>query len=379
MLQILTTAISSFIVAFLAIPVVMLIGEKKRLFDVPDERKVHDRQITPLGGVAIFIAFILSSLLCIDFTRHPEFQYLLGAAVLLFFVGLKDDIVLLSAFKKLVVQVIAAAIIIHLGGIKIDNLYGLVGIYEIDSVYAIPLSYTTIILIINAFNLIDGVDGLAGCLALMASLLLGTYFTLSGLHEFAALSFSLSASLLAFLIFNFQPAKIFMGDSGSLLIGMICGVLVIKFINVASNPTAVLPLPSSVALGISIILIPLVDTIRVFAIRIIRGRSPFTPDKNHVHHLLLDRGFNHSSIVLICVASNTLLIGAVYFFRYLGNTILLVSIFTISLFALGILFYSAYIKRRATNSLPDVNIKSTKPTTKVIDFNTKEPVEKING
>ncbi|HOZ85285.1 MAG TPA: MraY family glycosyltransferase [Niabella sp.] len=379
MLQIITSAIISFIVAFLAIPMVMLIADKKRLYDIPDERKVHTRPIASLGGVAIFLAFSFSSILCIDFRNNSDFQYFLAAAFLMFFVGLKDDLVLLSAFKKLVAQIITAAIIIHLGGIKIENLFGLMGFDSISPIYGIPLTYVTIILIINAFNLIDGIDGLAGSLSLMATLLLGTYFAIAGIHEFAALSFSLSAALLAFIIFNFYPAKIFMGDSGSLLIGMICSILVLKFINVASSPTATIPIPSAIAIGISLILIPVVDTLRVFAIRIIRGRSPFSPDKNHVHHLLLEKGFSHASISLLCLSSNIVIIGFVYFFRNLGNTFLMISMFSISMIVLGILFISSHSKRKAALIRQSTPTLSIKPATKIIDFKTKEPIEKIKA
>jgi len=165
----------------------------------------------------------------------------------------------------------------------------------------------------------------------MVTLLLGTYFAIAGIHEFAALSFSLSAALLAFIIFNFYPAKIFMGDSGSLLIG------------------------------------------------IIRGRSPFSPDKNHVHHLLLEKGFSHASISLLCLSSNIVIIGFVYFFRNLGNTFLMISMFSISMIVLGILFISSHSKRKAALIRQSTPTLSIKPATKIIDFKTKEPIEKIKA
>ncbi|MCH5596855.1 glycosyltransferase family 4 protein [Niabella ginsengisoli] len=275
MLQIFVTAIISFVVAFLAIPVIIQIAEKKKLFDVPDERKLHKHTIASLGGVGVFIAFVFSCLLSINFQLQPEFQYFFAALFIMFFIGLKDDIIALSAFKKFIVQILAAGIIIHLGGLKIDSLYGILGIEALDPMYGIPLTYIAIILVVNAYNLIDGIDGLAGGLGIMMTLLLGTYFSLSGLVGYAAFSFSLSAALAAFLIFNFHPAKIFMGDSGSLTIGMVASILVLKFISVAGNSTAILPISSAAAIGISLLLIPLVDTIRVFSIRILKGRSPF--------------------------------------------------------------------------------------------------------
>lgn len=381
MLQILITAIISFIVAFLAIPVIILIADKKKLYDIPDERKLHKHTIASLGGVGVFIALTFASLLNISFLQNPEFQYFFAALFIMFFIGLKDDIIALSAFKKFIVQIIAAAIIIHLGEIRIESLYGILGIETLEPMYGIPLTYIVIVLLVNAFNLIDGIDGLAGGLGLMVTLLLGTYFSLGGLPAYAMFSFALSAALLAFLIFNFHPAKIFMGDSGSLLIGMVASILVLKFVTVASNPSAVLHIPSAAAIGASILLIPLADTIRVFAIRILKGRSPFSPDRNHIHHILLDKGLSHSSVVLVCVSANILMIGAVYFGRSLGNNILLLSVFALIFLAMGILYTTLPRRKLVLQRQIISSLQAKKASSKVIDLSTKQhiPVEKVQG
>jgi len=381
MLQILITAIISFIVAFLAIPVIILIADKKKLFDIPDERKLHKHTIASLGGVGVFIALTFASLLNISFLENPEFQYFFAALFIMFFIGLKDDIIALSAFKKFIVQIIAAAIIIHLGGIQIESLYGVLGIETLEPMYGIPLTYIVIVLLVNAFNLIDGIDGLAGGLGLMVTLLLGTYFYLGGLPAYAIFSFSLSAALLAFLIFNFHPAKIFMGDSGSLLIGMVASILVLKFVSVASNPSAVLPITSAAAIGVSILLIPLADTIRVFAIRILKGRSPFSPDRNHIHHILLDKGLNHSSIVLVCVSANILIIGAVYFGRSMGNMVLMASVFALTFLTMGVLYITLPRRKLVLQRQIISSLKAKKANSKVIDLSTKQhiPIEKVQG
>ncbi|ANH79586.1 undecaprenyl-phosphate alpha-N-acetylglucosaminyl 1-phosphate transferase [Niabella ginsenosidivorans] len=381
MLEILLTAIVAFIVAFLAIPVVILIADKKKLYDIPDERKLHTHAIASLGGVGVFIGFLFAGLLCTNLTQSPEVRYFYAAAVLVFFIGLKDDIIALSATKKFVAQILAAAIIVHLGGIRIENMYGILGIGPLDAMIGVPLTYFVIILIINAYNLIDGIDGLSGSLGLMASLLFGTYFYLAKMHPYAAFSFSLSAALVGFLIFNYHPAKIFMGDSGSLLIGMVVSVLVLKFINVASDPAAALPIPSAVAVGISILIVPLVDTIRVFGNRIMRGRSPFSPDRNHVHHLLIDRGLGHSAVTLICVSSNILLVLVTYLTRSLGNTFLIIALFGTAFIALGMLYYTLpkrklvihrrYIINQARQQQKLANAKHSK----VINIQTKETIQ----
>ncbi|GAB3016242.1 MraY family glycosyltransferase [Niabella terrae] len=376
MLEVTLTTVISFIVAFLAIPVVILIAERKKLFDLPDERKLHTHTIASLGGVGIFLGFVFASLLFINFQQFPEFQYIFAAAFLVFFTGLKDDIIALSAFKKLVTQIIAAAIIIHLADIRIESMYGIAGIYEISPMYGVPLSYITIILVINAYNLIDGVDGLAGSLGLLVTTLSGTYFYLSGYSAYSIFSFALAGSLAAFLIFNYNPAKIFMGDSGSLMIGLVASILVLKFINLASGLASPLYIESAVAIGISLLIIPLVDTLRVFTIRILKGRSPFTPDRNHVHHLLLDRGFNHSAVTLICVTANVLVVVASYLARGLGNTLLIAVLFGTAFSIMGVLYLTLPKRRKVIQRQIVASIQQrNNHVSKVINLNTKETVQ----
>ncbi|MEI9913305.1 MAG: MraY family glycosyltransferase [Bacteroidota bacterium] len=339
MLDVLLTASVSFIISFLAIPVVLQIADQKKLFDVPDERKVHTHPVASLGGVGIFGGFLLASLLSIQGYLNPEFQYFFAAALVIFFLGLKDDLVVLSASKKFVGQVVAASIIIHLGGIRLDSMHGLFGFEQLPEGFALALSYLTIIVIINSFNLIDGVDGLAASLGTLTMLIFGTYFFVIDQQAYALLAFALAGSLVAFLIFNHHPAKIFMGDSGSLMVGLVNAILVIKFINVAGDPSVAVPIQSAVAIGVSILIVPLLDTLRVFAIRIFNGRSPFTPDRNHVHHLLLARGLGHSAVTFTCVSINIFFVVMAYLGRSLGSTTLLLIMLTLSFSGLGLLYY----------------------------------------
>ena len=333
MFDILLPAGFSFAITFFTIPVIINIAKQKKLFDIPDERKIHTSQIAPLGGVAIFAGVVLSTLVALTFSQATEFQYFIAAALVIFFLGLKDDILVISPLKKLVGQVLAASLIIHKGGIQLKSLHGFLGLQELPEGMGLLLTYFTIIIIINAFNLIDGVDGLAGSLGLMVALIFGSYFFAIGLMPYAILSFSLASALAAFLIFNFQPARIFMGDSGSLLVGMISAILAVKFINVAPG-NAVMPLTSSPALGFSILLIPLLDTLRVFGIRVLNGKSPFYPDRNHIHHILLNKNLSHQSITLIIVCTSLLFVGIAYSALSLGNTgltILLTGLFFVSI------------------------------------------------
>lgn len=339
MLNVLLTGSVAFVITFLAIPVIIKVAEEKKLHDIPDARKLHTKPIASLGGVGIFVGFFLAALLSVSSKTAPEFQYFFAAAVVVFFLGLKDDIVVLTATKKFIGQVAATAILVHLGGLRISSMHGLLGFEQIPEAVSLAISYITIIVVTNAFNLIDGVDGLAASLGLLTMSVFGCYFFVVDMPAYALLAFSMGGSLLAFLIFNYNPAKIFMGDCGSLLLGLINAVLVIKFINVAESPGVTLPIESAVAVGFSILMVPLADTLRVFSIRIFHGRSPFSPDRNHIHHLLLDRGLNHKYVTFCCLLLNILFIVAAYFGRTLGPTYLLTLIVVSSYGLLGMLVY----------------------------------------
>lgn len=374
MFDVFLTGSVAFIITFLAIPVVLQIAEQKKLFDVPDERKIHARPVASLGGVGIFGGFFLASLLSIAEYSNPEFQYFFAASLVIFFLGLKDDLIVLSAFKKIIGQLIAASILIHLGGIKLTSMHGLFGIYEVPAAFGLAISYLTIIVVINSFNLIDGIDGLAGTLGLFTTTIFGIYFFAADQLSYSLLSFSMCGSLLAFLIFNHHPAKIFMGDSGSLMIGLVNAILVIKFINIADAPDAILPVASPVAMAFAILMVPLFDTLRVFSIRIVSGRSPFTPDKNHVHHLMLNKGLNHSAITYSCLLLNVFFVLFAYSGKAWGSGYLLTGMLSLSFLGIGLLYYSRVRTKLIVAKHLNEPVKTDyKPATKVVPL-TKEAI-----
>ena len=293
---VLLASLVSFIVAFTSIPVVIKIADAKKLFDLPDERKVHATPIPSLGGVGIFAALMLSVSTMVSFSETPGLQYFLGASVIIFFLGLKDDILLISPMKKFAGQLIAAFLLVYPGHFQLTSLHGFLGLTALGPVFSMLFSYITILVVVNAFNLIDGVDGLAGSLGLVSTLFFGMVFAIEKDFSFAILSFSMAASLLAFLSYNYSPAKIFMGDTGSLLLGLVNAVLVIRFINTASLPGTVLHFSAAPAIGFAALFVPLMDTLRVTIVRVYQGRSPFDPDVNHIHHLLMKRGLSHMQI-----------------------------------------------------------------------------------
>jgi UDP-N-acetylmuramyl pentapeptide phosphotransferase/UDP-N-acetylglucosamine-1-phosphate transferase len=322
MLNLIFSLVISLCITFLSIPVIIKIAGSAKLFDKPDFRKLHVDGITCLGGVAIFAGFILSGLATISFSASPEFQYFVAAILIIFFLGLGDDIITISPLRKIAGQIVAALLIIYKGNLLIENMHGFLGFNGLSNLGSHVLTFFCILLIINSFNLIDGVDGLAGTLGMMATIIFGIYFWRIGLFEYAFFSFALAGSLVAFIYYNFYPAKIFMGDTGSLTIGLVCSILFIKFMNVASEHTS-FPVMSAPALGLSILIIPLLDTVRMFGIRIIRGRSPFMPDRNHIHHILLNKGLNHRDITLSLLAISAIAVGLTYMGQSIGSTLLI--------------------------------------------------------
>lgn len=354
MSNILLSGALSFLITFFAIPVIIQVARQKKMFDEPDERKVHKMVIPTLGGLGIFAGFILATLLAVPW-GSPEFQYFVAAAIVIFFLGIKDDILVLSAAKKFIGQLVAAGIIIKFGGVQISNMHGFLGIGEIPEVASIVLTLFTVIVITNSFNLIDGVDGLAGSLGLLTAILFGSYFFYVGQLMFAVMAFSLAGSLVGFLIYNFSPAKIFMGDTGSLLIGLINSIMVIKFINIAGAVDAKLPLEAAPAIGFAILIVPLFDTLRVFGQRILDRRSPFSPDRSHVHHFLLEIGFSHKMVTFLCVGANIALIILTLALRNLGTTVAIGVLLTVSTSLIALIYYSRPKTRVDTrpNLLPE--------------------------
>jgi UDP-N-acetylmuramyl pentapeptide phosphotransferase/UDP-N-acetylglucosamine-1-phosphate transferase len=330
----------AFLITFFSIPVIIEVAKDKKLFDHPGERKVHKIGIPTLGGLGIFAGFILGTLLGVPPADAAVLQYFAAAMMIIFFMGIKDDILILTATKKFVGQLIAAGIIIKFGGIQIQSFYGLLGIHELPPTASYLITLFTIVVITNSFNLIDGVDGLAGSLGLLTSIIFGIYFYFSGHVLYSVMALSLAGSLVGFLIYNFSPAKIFMGDTGSLIIGLVNSILVIKFINVASDASSAIPLDSAPALGFAILIVPLFDTLRVVSVRIIHRRSPFWPDRNHIHHFLLDMGLSHKSIAITCTATNLLLIIMAYLLRAEGSLVVIMTLTATSILSVAIIKYN---------------------------------------
>jgi UDP-GlcNAc:undecaprenyl-phosphate GlcNAc-1-phosphate transferase len=332
--------IFAFLITLMVIPVIILVAKKKKLYDEPDDkRKLHKQPIPSLGGLGMFVGFILSILLTLNFSHDaPEFQFYIAAFLLIFFLGIKDDIMVLSPAKKFLGQLITAGILIYKADLLIDNMHGFLGFHTIPETASYLLTVFAIVVIINAFNLIDGVDGLAGGIGLISSLVFGIFFLVNGNVPYALLGFSFAGSLMAFLYYNFHPAKIFMGDTGSLMVGLINSILVIKFIQTGPTFTSY-PVLAAPAVGFGILLLPLMDTLRVFGIRILNGRSPFSPDRRHIHHLLLNRGFSHKEVTLTCVIASCITSVLAFYFQAIGTGFLIGLLITLFFSFISIINY----------------------------------------
>ncbi|RLD52380.1 MAG: undecaprenyl/decaprenyl-phosphate alpha-N-acetylglucosaminyl 1-phosphate transferase [Bacteroidetes bacterium] len=294
----------AFIITYVSIPSMVRVAQTKHIFDEPNGRTSHSVNTPTLGGMAIFAGFIVSVMVFVYIPDIPYVQYVIAGIIIMFFIGLKDDIVTLAPMTKFIAQIFAAAIIVDLGDIRLHGLYGFMGITDIGYYGSDFLSIFVIIAIINAFNLIDGIDGLSGGIGVLANLTFGFWFLLTDNIQLAILSFALTGSLLAFLRFNLFSVKnkIFMGDTGALVVGFIMAVLVIKFNDLNGICTGPYKIGAAPAVSIGILIVPIFDTVRVFILRILKGKSPFLPDKQHVHHYLVKLTGSHkksTSIILL--------------------------------------------------------------------------------
>lgn len=318
-------AISS-VVSFIAIPSIMFVAKERHLYDdLQSHRKEHDHGIPRLGGVAIFCSFTIVSLLFAKYDAFLPTNILLTSCIILFAVGLKDDLAGAGPGTKFAMQFLVATILVLMGNVRLTSLYGVFDVGEIPFYVGVVISIIIIMFIVNAFNLIDGIDGLAGTIGLVVNLTFAVLFIHMGQVELASLAFSMVGALTGFLYYNYSPAKIFMGDTGSLLIGLLSVVLAIKFIelNKYDSSTHHPTFFSAPAIAVAVIIIPLFDTFRVFSLRILKKQSPFKADRNHIHHRILRLGFSHTQTTISLALTNLAFIYIALQLRNWGNFVLI--------------------------------------------------------
>ncbi|WP_304709232.1 glycosyltransferase family 4 protein [Paramuribaculum intestinale] len=352
----------SVLFAGILIPQILLVSYRRKLFDMPDERKIHRGTVPRLGGIAFtpVILFSVSLLLGMSILmgntdmenmmriNAQAISFGLCALLLMYLTGMSDDLIGVRYRAKFVVQIFCAVLLIG-AGMYVNDLHGIIGLGHISPWFGIPLTILIVVYVVNAINLIDGLDGLASGLSSAAFIIYGTAFLMIGKPIFAMLSFACLGVLIQFFYYNVfgsaeRKKKIFMGDTGSLTIGLLLTFLGLallqwspdKFPTFRTNP---------MILAVSPLIIPCFDVVRVFLHRVRRHGNPFLPDKTHIHHKMLAIGLNQRlAMVLIVVASITFSIANILLSRYIEVNLLL--ILDILLWTLANLWLTRHIRSR---------------------------------
>ncbi len=336
--------IFSFLITFFSVPTIIKISRRKNLMDEPGMRSSHIRKIPNLGGIAIFYSIGISASI-FAYELFDLYKFLFASMVILLYIGVMDDIVVMRAYKKLVAQIVVSSLIVIGSDIRIRSLFGILGIYELKYIISVVFSIITFIILINAFNLIDGIDGLAGGYSIICSILFGISYYRLGEYNYplVVLSAVIIGAVLAFLYYNlsnYRTSKIFMGDTGSMLLGFLLAFTSICFINIFIDRA--LPnvpryhLQSAPVIAVAILILPIVDTLNVIIVRLINKKSPFDADKNHIHHKLLKLNLTHRRSSFYIIVYYLFIVSVAYYFRHININLLLAVIVSLG-------FLGAYI------------------------------------
>ncbi len=312
-------SIVSFLIGLTIMPFVIKIAQKKQFVVHPTKRMSHTGDIPNIGGLGICFAFLLCYIL-FAFDSFASSRFMLIGLLLIVMVGFADDILDLSPFNKLAGEIAAGIALVCFADIRITHLHGFLGINEINVVWSYLLSLFVFVVIENAINLIDGIDGLASGLGILYCIVFSLFFQICGEDVWMAFGYSMVGALSVFFLYNVfgkKQRKIFMGDSGSLLLGYLLTAFVFKFceMNAYAELPTIAQSSAAPAVAICILSVPLFDTIRVMLTRIKHGKSPFQPDTNHIHHLLLKAGCTHLQTTGIIVGLSLLFVCLAYLGR----------------------------------------------------------------
>lgn len=333
-------SLGAFLISLLSMPIIIKFSTKFNIFDYQDARKIHSGNISRLGGVGIAISFFVCTavyFLIADASLFIEYLPIISAGLIIFVFGFIDDVVTLRAIVKLLIQIVATCLVIFSG-----NRFTQIGPWQIPSVLSYIFTFCWIIGVVNAFNLIDGLDGLCGSLAFTTTLTLGIIYTLSG-NNISVICFILAASILGFLCFNWPPAKLFMGDCGSQFLGfMIATIPLIPSDNVIEF--------NKFLFIVSLAAFPIFDTIAAIWRRIRDKRPIMSPDKSHLHHKLLNMGYTKKSSLYLVVFIQLLLCSLVIISyllgTYKGMMVLVLTLFFVTLFFTFIHYTNQAILKR---------------------------------
>lgn len=310
----------AFFIAYTTFPTILYVAKEKHLFDEPDDRSIHVYRVPTLGGIGIFISLVVVMTITGALLNTKVLLLVMGAITILFFLGLKDDLTVLSAKKKFIGQLFAALLLIVFTDTRIMGFSNILDIELLPYWVSIGFTLFVYILIINAFNLIDGVDGLAGTFALCASAVFAVLFVIAEKYSLVTISIALMGALVAFLRLNFSTKnKLFMGDTGSMIVGFLLAFFAISFISYAQNNDASQFHKVSPAIVLAILFYPLMDTLRVVLVRLILlKKNPFKPDNNHVHHIFIKAGYSHVETTVCIAVINLIIVGIAFNLTHLN-------------------------------------------------------------
>lgn len=334
--QVILAFVFAFCLCYFLIPPITRLARDNGFVAAPDKRSSHKIPTPTIGGVAIYLGFILSTLIFAGIKNEPFLPYMTASSLIIFMVGLKDDIYTISPRMKLLGQMSAILMVVIFAEIRITNFQGVFGIYEIPYWASILFSIFVFVAITNAVNLMDGIDGLAASMGIVSCIGFGVFFWTLQKYGATILCGAMIGSLIAFLRFNYATPekKIFMGDTGSLIIGFIVAGVAIRFNEINLTAPQELKIHASPIFSVAILAIPIFDTLRVMLFRMLRKKSPFRPDKSHIHHVLLVKGYTHHQATILISAFSFILIFLMYEIQYAftANMLLLILIGMVALF-----------------------------------------------
>lgn len=317
---------SAFTITFLFLPVLIKLLSQWRVFDSPGKHKIHRHYVPSMGGVCILLGAAFAQLIGLPFAEWAVFKYFYITIAMMFITGLRDDILTLTPRQKLIGQLLPIIILVVFDDTVLKSFYGLFGTEVVFNEYvAWTITVFTIVILTNAYNLIDGLDGLAGTVGSIALICFGVWFFLAGDYAVALIALSFAGSLLAFLYFNWEPSKVFMGDTGALVLGLLLSFLTIRFVNAnyAMPDSDPIKFSGSIGTAVLVMIIPIFDTLRVIILRLRKMQSPFRADKNHLHHQFLKLGMSHSKSVFVIAAIHLFFVVSALVLKNRSDTVIL--------------------------------------------------------
>ena len=358
--------IGTFLLTYIIIPIIIDVAKFENFVDNPNNRSSHKNVTPTLGGISFYVALIIALFFLHPWDDSNLSIYIIPGLTILFLTGLKDDIVVLSPASKLSAQVIATIFLLTNSVMHIASFNGFLGIETLPYYLMYPISAFVILTIVNAFNLIDGIDGLASTIGGVISLVYAAIFYYLGLYYLAILSIVTLAMLLAFLRYNLSfKKKIFMGDTGSLITGFMISIFTIRFLALSPDKLETLPfhLGNIPFIAMAVLIIPLFDLARVFVIRIANKQSPFKPDRKHTHHILIDLGISHKIASLVMGVFNLLFIGLFFILGANYNNLVLIIFFVVIVLLMIYILYRldfsfSNLKKRITHKKKVKSIKT---------------------